>query len=159
MKEFQQLRDAAKKRLKTADHLLNVTYKNVDEPKLLVNILEHTYGAYEDAMNSLLSYHELFKQVDVLPDDFEQRFAVFKDDVAPTYDMEHTDNVARLRGILAAHEESPVEFPRDGKFVICDEEYDVEELTEEKLKSFIEQGKSFVKHVEDIVHEHEGIFG
>ncbi|MFB6198663.1 MAG: hypothetical protein ABEI52_10410 [Halobacteriaceae archaeon] len=156
MKEFQRLRASAKKRFQTADHFLTVTYPRLDDPKLLLSALEHLYRGFENAMDAVLEHQQLFKNIDPVGDSFEERFDAFES-IAQEHGLD-TDHVKELRSVLACHEESPVEFPKDGKYVICDDDFVTETLTEDRLKTYCDQGKEFWEQVAEVTQEHERIF-
>lgn len=159
MERFQEYRDEAKKRLKVADHLLNVTHPMLKDPKLLTTVLEDLYLVYENGMNSVLEHERLFKNISDVPEGISPRIEVFKD-VAPRFEMErHMDRIANLRHVLTRHKKSPMEFIRGEKFVIADENYSLETLTPEGLKEHLDSAKDFVEKVEEVVSKNERIFG
>ncbi len=160
MEEFQKCRDEAKKRLEIADHFLNVTKPLVEDPKLLLSAVQNLYTSFEQGMQSVLEYEHLFKNLSTLPESFEPKYQIFKSEVAPKHGFkeEQVETIKRLREVLGYHEEGPVEFQRGEKFVLCDDDYDMKTVSEEKLKEDVQTAKKFVEKVDKVVSESERIF-
>jgi hypothetical protein len=49
-----------------------------------------------------------------------------------------------LREIIRNRKESPMEFIRKDKYVICSEDYGMKTITIDKVKNYIFQSKSFI---------------
>ena len=160
MEKFQQHREDAKKYLGIADHLLLVTYPLVKDPKLLLTITENVYKGFENAMNAVLEYDRTFKKINVLPDAFSARFTIFSTECAPRYKLTtaHLKTLKELKDTLNSHKSSPIEFTREDKFVISDDNYKLKTVSLETLKSDIKKGKAFIEEVEPILNKNEGIF-
>ena len=85
MEQFQTAREEAIKKLKIADHMLTITYQLVQDPKLLLAVLDNIYTAMEKAMSSVLYYERLFKRIPPFPENFEAKLIMFKTRVQPKY--------------------------------------------------------------------------
>ena len=88
MERFQELRDAANKKLKLADHILTMTYPMVKDPRLLLSSLENLFLAYTYGMSSLLYYERLFKRIPLFPDNFAGKFEMFRDKCSKKYNLD-----------------------------------------------------------------------
>ncbi len=161
MEEFQECRDEAKQRLRRADHLLTVTYPMVEDPKLLLSVLENLYYSLEKGMDSVLEYERLFKNIHEIPDGFHDRYEKFESEIASKHGIEkkHLKLLRKFREALAQHEDSPIEFRRGEKFVIADDEFDVKTLTADEIKEDLQEAKKFIEKVQEVVKENEGIVG
>ena len=160
MEQFQEYGDAAKKKISIADHMLTQTYPLVRDSKLLMAVLENTFLALSYAMNSILSYDKLFKNITVFPENFEARFHIFREKCAPRYNIskDHLLLIRDVKDIIMAHKKSPVEFTRNDRFVICSDDYKMKAVSVDLLKRYIMQAKTFVIQTNVITNKNAGLF-
>lgn len=160
MEQFEELKEAAKKKISIADHMLTQTYPLVKDAKLLLAVLDNIFLSLSYAMSSVLSYDKLFKKISVFPENFEARFHVFKEKCAPRYniDKEHLSLIREIKDIIIAHKKSPVEFARNDRFVICSENYRMKTVSVDQLKKIIQKSKMFVQETSNIVNKNDRIF-
>jgi hypothetical protein len=160
MERFQEARAKAEKSLRIADHMLFITYPLVKDNKLLMSILENIYIAFSQSMSSVLYYERTFKRIPPFHDTFESKFNLFKVKLTPKYRIDelYIETIRKVQTLVKNHKNSPVEFIREGKFVICSEDYRMHTITVEELKSYITTAKSFIKQNNRIVEKNEYIF-
>ena len=160
MEKFQELRDAANKKLQLADHLLTMTYPLVKDPKLLLSVVENLFLAFSYAMGSLLYYERLFKRIPPFPDDFKSKFEVFKDKCLSRYniDNEYPKIMQDIKDIIVAHKKSHIEFPRRESLIICNDSYRTRTISPDMIKDYLKKAKLFIKDVSTIVSKDETIF-
>ena len=160
MEQFQTARDDAIKKLKVADHMLTITYQLVQDPKLLLAVLENIYRAMEKAMSSVLYYERLFKRVPVFSENFEEKLRIFKTRVQPKYKIndDYIKILQELREIIIEHKRSPVEFARKDRFVICSDNYKMKTISIPEIKKYVASAKLFIQNTTFIVSKNEGIF-
>ena len=160
MEKFQELKEAAKKRLRIADHMLTQTYPLVQDPKLLLAVMENIFLALTNSMGSVLYYERLFKKIPPFQDNFASKFRMFREKCADKYRI-NRDQLAFIqdvKNIILEHKKSPVEFVRKDQFVICNGSYRTHTISVNELKDYITKSKSFLRHTEDIVSKNEGLF-
>lgn len=110
----------AKLYFRTADHLTYVTYPLVRDTKLLLTIIHNLNRAAQKSMDAVLYYERLFKRIMNIPDDFELKFSLFKEKAKRYGVNESTLRVIKeLHYLMRVHKESPMEFTRNNKLVIC----------------------------------------
>ena len=160
MEEFQLARGKAQEKLKLADHMLTQTYPLVNDPKLLVAVMENLFLALTNSMASLLYYERTFKRIPTFVDNFENKFELFKGKCLPRYGLnkEYLDLVLSVKDAVIAHRKAPVEFARKDNFVICSDTYKLKTISVEKIKEYILQTKTFLKEISAIVSKNERIF-
>jgi hypothetical protein len=160
MEKFQELILIANRKIKIADHILNVSYKLVDDPKILLSATLSIYSAIEAAMFSALEYERLFKRVPVFSDNFDSKYTVFRNKLAPKHNISNDDLklLKDLREINEAHKKSPVEFTRKDKFVIASEDYDLKTLELKDIKIYLTRAKVFIGQMDKFVNRQNGIF-
>jgi hypothetical protein len=159
MEKFQEAREKAKRNLQIADHMVYMTYTIVKEPKLLLAVLENVFLALTNSMSSVLHYENLFKRVPPFPENFEAKFVLFRE-VASKHNInkEYLSLIREVKDIIAEHRKSPVEFVRNDRFVICSSDYRMKIISVEQIKKYITQTKAFIRDMNAIVAEDEGIF-
>lgn len=160
MEEFQKARDKAQKKLKIADHILTQTYPLVNDPKLLVAVMENLFLALTNTLGAILYYERTFKRVPPFVDNFENKFRIFKDKCTPRYnfDRRYIRLIEDIKESVMAHRASPVEFAREGNFVICSDNYKLQTLSVCKIKQQIQLTKTFLKEANAIIRKNERIF-
>lgn len=144
MEQHKILHIEANRLLKTADHMLTTTYPLVNDPKLLLAILQNTMKSMDLNIAGLLAEARSKKLIPVFNDAPESRLTAFKLHFAKKLAVKD-DLVAlsEMKELLKEHKLSPVEFTKKEKLVICDENYKIHTLTPNKLKSFLNIGKHF----------------
>ena len=115
----------ANRHFKTADHLVYMTFPLVNDNKLMITIIQNLLSANQMAIGAILEYEKTQKTVITLPQNFNSRFALFKTKYAKQYKVPEDvlKMIQELTETLEEHEQSPIEFARKDKFVICTEEY------------------------------------
>ena len=160
MEKFQELILIAKRKLKIADHMLNVSYKLVSDPKIMLSAATSLYTAVESAMSAALEYERIFKKIPMYSDNFDSKYTIFSTKLNKLHEITKDDLklVTELREISQAHKKSPVEFTRKDKFVIASDDYDLKTLEVEDIKKYISRAKFFINKMESIVNRNNGIF-
>jgi hypothetical protein len=160
MEEFQQYRGLAAKNIRAAEHILNVTYQLVEDTRLLLGVAENIAMAAANTMYSLVSYERLYRRIPPYLDNFDSRYSVFRIRIATRYNLDdsYMEFVKKMKDIIQHHKESPIEFARKGKFVICSEGWKIETIGTEQLKQYIYKAKEFFDLVNRITSKHESIF-
>ncbi len=151
--------ERAKRNVKLADHMIYVTYPLVKDPKLLIAILENLFLGITNTLGYILYYERKFKRVPSFFDNFDSKYRVFMEKIMPCYniDKSYSDLMIDIKTILIEHKRSPIEFRKDGKFIICSDSYEVRTLELQDLKNYLESVKKFNSKIEDVVKRNESI--
>ena len=160
MEKFQEAREKAERSIRVADHMLFVTYPLIQDDKLLISILENVFLAMSQSMASVLYYERLFKRVHPFHDNFESKYTLFKEKIAPRYKIErkYLKLMRTVHEIILEHRKSPMEFTRRGKFVICSGDYQTKTISFDDLKDFVRTAKVFLTLNKRIVEKNGFIF-
>ncbi|MFH0979106.1 MAG: hypothetical protein V1837_07450 [Candidatus Woesearchaeota archaeon] len=153
MEKFEDSFLKAKRHLQIADHMVYVTYGLVKDPRLLLSVLDNVFLAFTNSMSSILHYENLFKRVPPFPDNFEAKFALFRESCLSRYNI-HKDYLPlmrELKGLIVAHKKSPVEFARNDRFVICSDDYRMQVISVEQIKCYVAQAKLFIQDISVII--------
>jgi len=160
MEKFQELRDAADKKLKLADHILTMTYPLVKDSRLLLSSMENLFLAYTYGMSSLLYYEQLFKRIPQFPDNFSSKFDMFREECSKRYniDTEHLKIIQDIKEIIVSHKKSPMEFTRNDSLIICNGNYRMKTISAKMIHNYVQKAKLFIKNISTIVSKDESIF-
>jgi hypothetical protein len=160
MEKFQELRIAAKTNIEKADHMISVTYPLVKDTKLLLPIMENVFLGLNSAMNSVLYYDLLFKRIPQFPEDIDAKIHIFRGRCVRRYkiDESYATLIQEVKSLVKQHKTSPIEFTREGKFVMCDHKYNIQTITPEQIKQYINKAKLFIEEVNKVTSKNEGMF-
>ncbi|MFA5887788.1 MAG: hypothetical protein WC852_03700 [Candidatus Nanoarchaeia archaeon] len=152
MDKLKQLITEANTELKKADHLAYVTYPMIRESKLLYAIAEVLYNSLYKGVEAVLAYERLYKRIPLVPGTFETEIELFKD-VSTRYGFSRSIVLLLLdlRRLVKAKKESPVEFVRKDKFVICDDDYNMSVLDINKIKAYVMDSKEFMEKLNHVM--------
>ena len=153
MERFELELEKAKKDIKVADHMLNITYKLVDDPKILLTVMNRIKSALTSTMLSLLLFERMYKRIPPFQENFDSIFNTFRARCTRRYNIniEYITLIQDLDIILKQHKKSPVEFSRKGKFVICSEDYRIKVLSLDKIKGFVKKAKLFIQETQNMI--------
>ena len=145
MEKLKQLVAEANAQFKKADHLAYVTYPLVRETKLLYAIAEVLYESLHKGVQAVLEYERMYKRIPLVPGTFETELELFKD-VSGKYGFNRNIVLLMidLRNLVRAKKDSPVEFVRKDKFVICDDDYTMNVLDISKVKAYVMDAREFI---------------
>jgi len=152
-KKVEELKEKALRNAKVADHMVYVTYKLFNDPKILLAIIENIFLALSSGMNAVLIYERNKKNIPAYPENFDAKLNIFRERCADNYSIEknHIALIGTVKEIIQAHKESPVEFVRKDKFVICSDNYRMRTLSIEQIKEYVNWTKSFVNKINEEV--------
>jgi hypothetical protein len=145
--------ESAKQNIKVADHMMNVTYPLVMDPKLFPTIIENIFLGYANALAAILHYERYYKRIPPFNDSFDSKLMFYDTYVKDQYKFNphYAKTMNSIRELMIAHKKSPVEFSRKGKFVICNDEYSLKTLDIDVVKSYIRECKNFISEIERII--------
>ena len=160
MEKFQKLREEALDHLKKADHMLIVTYPLIGDTRILLNVADNTFLALTKSMSAILHHDRLFKYIPAFNDNFEGKFMMFKNKCMRRYniDLEYVKLIQEIKEIIVLHKNSPVEFKRKDRFVICTDNYRMVAITVNMLKDYIKKTKEFISMMQLITRKNERVF-
>ncbi len=145
----------AKKFFDTADHLVYVSYPLLKDNKLFIVALNNLYMSALRCMDAVFYTERLYKRIEMLPYDIDSRITIFESETAPRLklDPKILKTIKDLKFIVQQHKESPVEFSRMEKFVICNHDYSVVKTVDlEIVKSYILNIRHFLHFVEEFLN-------
>lgn len=153
MERFLELLQDSNQKLRSADYILTQTYPVVEDPRLLLSIIQKVFSALEDSMTSLLYIERYYKRIPPFEDTFRAKFDIFRYKLVNDYNInrEYLLLIKDIEEILRAQKNSPMTFSRKGKFVICTDNYRTREITFQGVKRYIEKSKDFFRTINRVV--------
>jgi hypothetical protein len=153
MERYEQTLNEANKDLKFADHMINITYKLVNDPKMLLMIIQRLMNALTNTMNSILLYERHYKKIPIYNETFDSIYTIFKQRCTRRYNLnpEYLKIIEEINIILKEHKKSPIIFSRENKLVICSDNYLLKTISIENIKNYINKAKLFYNEAERMV--------
>ncbi|MEM0231109.1 MAG: hypothetical protein QXW00_03095 [Candidatus Woesearchaeota archaeon] len=157
MAEAGELRGTARSYLAAAENILNFIYPQNKNARLFLPALENTFLAMYTALNSLLRKElKKFKMHPPKNDSFLDRLPAFKESLKRNgLSFSYATVALEMFNIIEEHKKSPVEFVRDGKFIICDDKFKTRMLSYEQLKGYVLKTKIFIEELSAITNQNE----
>jgi hypothetical protein len=157
MESSEELKKRAKTSLQVAECMLTKTYPVVNDPKLILAIAGDIYTALVSGMTALITHEKQEHKPEFNEDnDFESKFNAFKEIASNNgFTKDEVALVSNIHNIMSEHKESPVEFARKDRFVICDENYRCESLSLDDMKSYLFKARLFIEKTESIIDGRE----
>ncbi|HLD10610.1 MAG TPA: hypothetical protein VJB89_00885 [Candidatus Nanoarchaeia archaeon] len=153
MKNFIECINLAQKHFKTADHLTYVTYSLINEPKLLLTVVQNLQKATYYTMEAIISFEQYNKNILTIPSDFESRFQILKKDCAKKYEIDSKllNIIWELNNLTSFRQNSSMEFVRQNKYVLCDKDYSkIEMIDIGKIKNYLINIRILLKKLERV---------
>ena len=157
MEIFEEYLLNAKKKYLSAEHMVSVTYGITKDPKILISVLNDCFNAVSNAMDAILALETSYGIISgaaASPDgDFDEKISLFVSSVAPSLCIEkkHIDLIKTLHDYVSGHRNSPIEFSKDGAFIICDDEYKMKTIDLEDTIKLVSESKSFINLTDTLV--------
>jgi hypothetical protein len=158
MEKFQELREKAVKSVKAADHMLGVSYPLLNDPKILVSVANNLLLAVDYALASVLEHEKLFKRINNIPEGPDGKYRILKQRAPAGFEDKNYEVISELMEISSKHKSSPVEFPRQDKYVLCSDTYELRTLTVKDLKNYLIKARVIVEQLYEMTRKSDGIF-
>ncbi len=149
MEEIKRYVFEANNAFRTADHLAYVSYPLLKDNKLLLAITQNLYVAGLKGMDAVLNYERFYKRLNALPLDFDSKMHLFEKNINNVNIRHDVCKIIKdLRFIINQHRNSPVEFSRREKFVICSDDYSTMKTIDiDMLKTYIVVMREFLNSI------------
>ena len=145
---FLSILDDAQRHLKTADHMIYITFPLVKEKRILIKVLEEIHHSLSNTITAVLQYEYKMKRIKMYNDE-KMNIEIFRQQCASRYNIkpEQTETIMEIIRIAKKHKQSPFEFTRNDRFVIMSDNLRVDTINIEKLKGFLAIAKDVLMKV------------
>ncbi len=132
-----ELFNKAERSLKTADHMVYITYPLIKENRLIKKILEDLYESASATVQAILSYESAYKRITL--QDSKTNWAIFKEQCAPRFNIEMPELqvLFELFSLAEKYKSSSMDFIRKDKLVIMSDSLRTESVGLEQLKKYL----------------------
>ena len=141
--------EEAKRILRTADHMVYITYPVFKENRLLIKVLEEVYHAVRKTVDLIMAYEYGHKRMKIYSDP-NLNMTLFEQKCAQRYSIssEEIIGIKKIIALFEAHKTSPMEFSRQNKFIIMTDDLRTDSITVPNLKSMLGLAKNLVRKTE-----------
>ena len=145
--------EEAKKALKIADHLTYITFPLIGDEKIINMITDNLQISLIKAIEALLNYEKYYKRIVSVPENFEDKFYIFKDEVSKRYNINNETilSVKDINEIANNRKKSHTNFLKKDNFVLFTNEYKVKTLNLKKIKDYINIAKVLINKVDMVI--------
>jgi len=152
MHESTHLLHKAKQSFINADHMVFMTYPALKEPKLLAASVKSIEQALRSGLQALVKFDKDRKRIP--PGASGTDFALFQKHCLRRYQFpkELMQTFTDIKTLQKARKESPVEFTRKGKVIICSDNYTMKVIDEKMIKTYLKTTRNFLEKVEGIIN-------
>ena len=156
MEDFEIMIRDMNKHIKTADHLLYMTYPLVKDNKLIITIADNLFLSLKKAVEAILYYDRLYKRISMYPENFNSKLEIFKNKCATRHniDKKYVELIEEVYNLLEERKKSSMEFIRNDRYVFFSNATRTKSISIEKLKTYIANAKPFVQKINRIYYEH-----
>ncbi len=145
--------EEAKHTIRTADHILYVTYPVLKENRLLIKALEEINNAVVRIIEEIMNREYSLKNIKIYSD-ARTNFTTFEQFCVKKYGLsEELEGIKQILHLFNAHKSSSAEFSRPNKFVIMSDSLKTESLTLQRIKEFLVVAKNMLKKSEEFMKQ------
>ena len=145
----------AEKSLRTADHMIYITYPLIKENRLLRSVLEQLYGIADSIIKASLYYEHAYKRIQSPPTElWAQNFEVFRG-CSGSFALTDAElqPLQELFELAAKHKASSTEFIRKDRLVFMSSNARTESVSLEQLKGYLNMLKVVLQKTKNRVCE------
>ena len=152
MDKFLENLQEAEQKIKTADHMIYVTFPLIKDKKLLLKILIDTKIALSKCISSILQYEYLYKRIK-LYNNPKTNFKTFEEKCAKKYNITEQEIklILELFDFVEEQKKSSMEFIKNGKIVILSQSLQQKTITIERIKEFLTLAKNILKKIRETI--------
>ena len=135
--------------LAIAEHLFTQSYPSLQDPKILVSVLQNLLDAIEEGITERLEIAREQKKIPAYSTTLNGKLTAFKLHLSRDLTINPVDfmMISELQELLDQHKHAPTEFRRRADFIIADNDFTLHKISPEKTKTYIERTKSFVSRL------------
>jgi len=150
MEKFIETLASAEKNLKTADHMVYITFPLIKDKRILLKVMQDLKVVISNCITSILQYEYLYKRISLYKDSREN-LRTFTEKSAPRFAITRDEIklIMELFDFVEKHRESPLEFIKDDKVIILSNGMQPTSLSLDKIKEFLFTAKDILKKTKE----------
>jgi len=153
MEEPIELIKKAEEELKIADHILIMTYPLVKDPKMLIAICKRLVNVCNSGMDAFLTKEYFLRKINAIPKDYIAKLKL----IEKLLNIEKSilKTVKDIKEIINEHKQSAIEFIRNERLVMANDDYRLRTISQEQIKGYILKIKIFISKIKKEVESYE----
>lgn len=142
MEKYNEFLLNSEKNIRTADHIVYITYPLIKENKLLKKIVEEMYEGTRLLIEAILEYEKLYKRIESSDTKWNlfrkhsQRFGINSQEI---------EIIRLIMELMEKHKTSSLEFIRKDKLVLMSNNLHTESIDIEKMKRYLNTLKAILQ--------------
>lgn len=153
MKE-QEAMDKAGHYLELTEHMINFTFKAVNNPKLMIPMIENLFLSMANSMTAILHYERKKGNIPSFNENYEAKYIIFMQKCTErlTINKKLIQTMNELKNIIIERQKAHTEFQRGNSWVICSTNYNMKVISINDIKEYWETAKKFKEIATGIVN-------
>ena len=156
MEQFLLVYQQSIRHIRVAEHILTVTHPLLQDPKLLLGVIDNLFLSLNSGVRALLLYDCTRKNIPAFLDTPDARLRTFEVKSMPLHNLDraYLNHFYDIRELMQQHRRSSVEFRRKDRLVMCTPAYDMTIVTATKMRTYLIKTKQFIDVVGTLI-QHE----
>lgn len=151
MISYKGLLGEARKAIKTAEHLLVITYPFSGDPKMLVGIIKSIAYAQRSGLNAFIEQGIEEKTIPPLQDDYTGRLNWII--LRGLFDDEQVKLLREVCLLIEMQEKCPIEFVRKDKYILYGDNYHIKTINAKEVQEYLTKTKLFIEKVTSAINQ------
>jgi len=129
----------------------------VNDPKLFITMAQRLFSACISTMRAILFCEEFHQKIPQFNQDLDAMFELFKIRTTRRYALnpDYIKLIDDLDTIVNGYKKSSVAFKRKQNYIICDDKYNTNVVSKDKLQDLLKKTEAFIADAEKMVQRME----
>jgi hypothetical protein len=143
----------ARKELKLADHMVYVTYKLLNDRKIILSVANHVSKATNTAIFAFLENERRFKRIYHLPENERLRLMYFLRDYSEKFalDMDVEEMIIKLDNLRLMKSTDGYNVQKGESFYFVNGGFKVETVSVKMIKKYLSNARELINKIERII--------
>jgi hypothetical protein len=143
----------SKKYLESAQTIFVHNIALLNEPRLLVRVLENIFFCFDSCLDILIKFELGSNNSQPMPINFDSKLSFYNKNIQNKYNLDlfFSDILREVHEFYVFHKKSPIEFVCHDNFVICSNDYHYKLLTFSQLEFYLSKAKIFIAEIDSII--------
>lgn len=137
------------RQLEIAQHLLTKSYPALQDPKILLSVLQNILEAIEHAFTAKLIEARKNHEIPPYSDTFNGKLNAVRMHLAKKLSIHKIDfmMITEIQELLAEQKTAPTAFRRKNAYIIADQDFKLTSLDEKKTKTYITRTRTLLSRL------------
>ncbi|MFT4250147.1 MAG: hypothetical protein ACMXYD_02170 [Candidatus Woesearchaeota archaeon] len=137
---------AGMRQLAIAEHLLNKSYPALQDPKILLSVLQNLLAAIDEAITQHLQEARKNHEIPPYNNTLNGRLNAARMHLAKKKNITKVDfmMISEIQETLSEHEQAPTEFKKNNALYIANNDFHLTKLDEKKTKTYMSRTRTLL---------------